>query len=284
MRRNEHELTDQERVEALIRSCQVCRPGVVDGDRPYIVPLNFGDARELTDPEEKRRDLTCMNEITVSPVTTPYGYEEHYLLVDGISVAELTDRFVRENGDNDLKRFRSLNGLCPAWGPGMQNRGEIRFIHQLLWQEEPVNLPILVCEDDLDLSCIVIVAAVRKQGGAVFWDRIGYVDHSEWDPGREMVSGILCLEAYTEDDWARYGDNIALEQVRSRDWRLWISEHWDEELYRRRMNYTLPYFQDERHIRWLKDTEYAFDRTAYENCIRFYEEELRRAVKFPFCP
>ena len=63
------------------------------------------------------------NEITVSPVTTPYGYEEHYLLVDGISVAELTDRFVRENGDNDLKRFKSLNGLCPAWGPGMQNRG-----------------------------------------------------------------------------------------------------------------------------------------------------------------
>lgn len=47
------------------------------------------------------------NEITVSPVTTPYGYEEHYLLVDGISVAELTDRFVRENGDNDLKRFKS---------------------------------------------------------------------------------------------------------------------------------------------------------------------------------
>ena len=224
------------------------------------------------------------NEITVSPVTTPYGYEEHYLLVDGISVAELTDRFGRENGDNDLKRFKSLNGLCPAWGPGMQNRGEVRYIHQLLWQEEPVNLPILVCEDDLDLSCIVIVTAVRKQGGAVFWDRIGYVDHSEWDPGREMVSGILCLEAYTEDDWARYGDNIALEQVGSRDWRLWISEHWDEELYRRRMNYTLPYCQDERHIRWLKDTGYAFNRTAYENCIRFYEEELRRAGKFPFCP
>ena len=99
------------------------------------------------------------NEITVSPVTTPYGYEEHYLLVDGISVAELTDRFVREDGDNDLKRFRSLMGLCPAWGPGMQNRGEIRFIHHLLWREEPVHLPILVCEDDLDLSCIVIVAA-----------------------------------------------------------------------------------------------------------------------------
>ena len=86
------------------------------------------------------------NEITVSPVTTPYGYEEHYLLVDGISVVELTDRFVREDGDNDMKRFRSLMGLCPAWGPGMQSRGEIRFIHHLLWREEPVHLPILVCE------------------------------------------------------------------------------------------------------------------------------------------
>ena len=224
------------------------------------------------------------NEITVFPVTTPYGYEEHYLLVDGTSVVELTDRFVREDGDNDLKRFRSLMGLCPAWGPGMQNRGEIRFIHHLLWREEPVHLPILVCEDDLDLSCIVIVAAVRKQGGTVFWDRIGYVDHSEWDPGQEMASGILCLEAYTQEDWDRYGDNNALEQVRSRDWCAWISEHWDEELYRRRMNYTLPYFQDERHIRWLRDTGYTFGRTVYENCIRLYEEELRRAGKFPFCP
>ena len=110
------------------------------------------------------------------------------------------------------------------------------------------------------------------------------MDHSEWDPGQEMASGILCLEAYTQEDWDRYGDNIALEQVRSRDWCAWISEHWDEELYRRRMNYTLPYFQDERHIRWLRDTGYAFGRTAYENCIRFYEEELRRAGKFPFCP
>ena len=82
------------------------------------------------------------NEITVSPVTTPYGYEEHYLLVDGISVAELTDRFVRENGDNDLKRFRSLNGLCPAWGPGMQNRGEVRTSIQMSWLQLPFKLQI----------------------------------------------------------------------------------------------------------------------------------------------
>ena len=46
MRRNEHELTDQERIDTLIGSCQVCRLGFVDGDRPYIVPLNFGYARE----------------------------------------------------------------------------------------------------------------------------------------------------------------------------------------------------------------------------------------------
>ncbi len=44
MRRNEHELTDQERIDTLIGSCQVCRLGFVDGDRPYIVPLNFGYA------------------------------------------------------------------------------------------------------------------------------------------------------------------------------------------------------------------------------------------------
>ena len=122
-----------------------------------------------------------------------------------------------------------------------------------------MNLPILVCEDDLDLSCIVIVAAVRKAEEIVFWDRIGYVDHREEDSKQEKASGILCLEAYTDEDWAKYGDNIALERPDSSE---------------RRMNYTLPYCQDERHIVWLGETGYAFDRGAYEDCIRFYEREL----------
>lgn len=221
------------------------------------------------------------NQIAVIPARTPYGYEEQYLAVDGAPVTELLERFVSESGDEALQRFGSLRGLCPAWGPDLQFPGEIRYIHTLLWREEPVNLPILVCEDDLDLSCIVIVAAVRKSEETVRWDRIGYVDWSGTDFRQEKAAGILCLEAYTDQDWAEYGDNIALERLDSPEWRRWISAHWDEELFRRRMNYTLPYCQEERHIIWLKETGYAFDRRTYEGCIRFYEEKMdREGVKY----
>ena len=64
-----------------------------------------------------------LNQITVIPVKTPYGYEEQYLAVDGVPVTELLEDFVRESGDGGLKRFGSMKGLCPAWGSGLQNRG-----------------------------------------------------------------------------------------------------------------------------------------------------------------
>ncbi len=270
MRKKECEISEQEcdrhvagmRAEGL--GFSGCGPGRHGGDGP-------GSG---SDGRKGGAVKGGINQITVLPVKTPYGYEEQYLAVDGVPVTEVLEDFVRESGDGDLKRFGSMKGLCPAWGSGLQNRGEIRYIHTLLWRDLPVNLPILVCEDDLDLSCIVIVAAVRKAEEIVFWDRIGYVDHREEDSKQEKASGILCLEAYTDEDWAKYGDNIALERPDSSEWRQWISRNWDEELYRRRMNYTLPYCQDERHIVWLGETGYAFDRGAYEDCIRFYEREL----------
>jgi len=42
MRRKEKEIEGREALEAVIRSCRVCRLALHDGDYPYIVPLNFG--------------------------------------------------------------------------------------------------------------------------------------------------------------------------------------------------------------------------------------------------
>ena len=42
MRRNEREIKDRSRMDAIIRSCKVCRLGLCDGDEPYIVPMSFG--------------------------------------------------------------------------------------------------------------------------------------------------------------------------------------------------------------------------------------------------
>jgi nitroimidazol reductase NimA-like FMN-containing flavoprotein (pyridoxamine 5'-phosphate oxidase superfamily) len=42
MRKSEQEITDQTAMEAIIRSSLVCRLGLSDENRPYIVPLCFG--------------------------------------------------------------------------------------------------------------------------------------------------------------------------------------------------------------------------------------------------
>ncbi|MHB1001574.1 MAG: pyridoxamine 5'-phosphate oxidase family protein [Armatimonadota bacterium] len=42
MRKQEQEITDREEIQSIIRDSLVCRLGLCDGDRPYIVPMSFG--------------------------------------------------------------------------------------------------------------------------------------------------------------------------------------------------------------------------------------------------
>lgn len=42
MRRRDREVTDRERMMALVDRCDVLRLGLADEDTPYIVPVNFG--------------------------------------------------------------------------------------------------------------------------------------------------------------------------------------------------------------------------------------------------
>lgn len=42
MRRNDREITDGEEIIKIIDQCKVCRVAMIDKDKPYIVPMNFG--------------------------------------------------------------------------------------------------------------------------------------------------------------------------------------------------------------------------------------------------
>lgn len=46
MRRSERQITDEAKIDAVIRGCDCCRLGFVDGDEAYIVPVNFALAEE----------------------------------------------------------------------------------------------------------------------------------------------------------------------------------------------------------------------------------------------
>lgn len=46
MRRKDREITSQEELLQIWKQCMVCRIAMVDGDRPYVVPMNFGATLE----------------------------------------------------------------------------------------------------------------------------------------------------------------------------------------------------------------------------------------------
>ncbi len=46
MRRSDREVTDFNEILGIVARCDVCRLALNDGDYPYILPLNFGEAVE----------------------------------------------------------------------------------------------------------------------------------------------------------------------------------------------------------------------------------------------
>lgn len=216
--------------------------------------------------------METLHTIEVQKRKTRYDYPEDYWVIDGISVVEELDRFAREGQFSELVGFGSLLGLMPAWSGKLLQRWENDFVWELIDSPEEMNVPILVCEDDCDLSCIVIVAKIRKTEDRVFWECLGYLDRGDWDQEAERHAGILCLEAYTEEDWQKYGDNIATESYGSPAYWEWVWDHGYEEQIRRLRNYMKPYMQKDEHIRWIKEVNWVFDRAQYDRMTESYRK------------
>lgn len=203
-----------------------------------------------------------MNHIEIKNITTSYGYEELHCLIDGKSLPAHLEEWASGFDEQTMDYVKTFSDLCPAWTKGLDWYGDVRFVWKLIEQETAV-LPVLLCPDDLDFSCIVIVAEVEKTKDFVCWKRIGYVLHAGENLVEEKQKGILDLNAYSDRDWDMYGDNIACADVDSEEWRQWISENWDEEVYRRRMNYTYPYYQKEGNIYWIYEMNWVFAGDEY---------------------
>lgn len=217
-----------------------------------------------------------MNTIDVQPVTTLYGYSESYLLIDGKPIVRYLDEYVRDEKCPALERFGSLLGLLPAWSGELEWAAENRFIWEMIDRPGTLNVPILVCEDDCDLSCIVILARIRKTEDFIFWDKIGLLLHENEDFDLEQRAGIANLDSYSEEDWEIYGGNIAWVEFGSREFFNWIGEHWQEELLRRRRNYTLPYMQKDGNIFWIEDVNWVFAAGQYNHMVEKFREICRQ--------
>ena len=212
------------------------------------------------------------NKIKVESTKTCYHYKEYYWLIDEKPVVEYLDEYIKAGLCPDLSRFGSMLGLMPAWTGELIWKWENDFIWELIDSGQEINIPILVCEDDCDLSCIIILVKVHKSENCVYWDKIGYLNQKNWNLTEYQRSGILCLTAYTDEDWEQYGDNIALEQYNSKEYWDWVSGHCYEENMRRLRNYMRPYMQKEENIDWIKETGWEFDIQEYEAAVEVYRK------------
>ncbi len=223
-----------------------------------------------------------MNHIEVRKIKTCYEYSQNYFIIDNIPITTYIDSFVKEKDNSSLSGYGSLLGLLPAWSGELEWQWENDFVWELVDSNEELNVPILVCEDDCDLSCVVIMVHVHKEEGKVYWDRIGALSHNNYNRQEEQKCGILCLEAYSEDDWAKYGDNIATEKYGSEKYWEWVNANCYEENIRRLRNYMNPYMQDDENVNWIKDVDWIFDENEYKGVIEKYRKIKNSELLSPF--
>ena len=217
-----------------------------------------------------------MNTIKMECRKTIYSYPEYYWIIDGKPIVEYLDEMVKSGLCPQMEPFGSVLGLLPAWTGELLYAAENHFVWEMIDSPETLNVPILVCEDDCDLSCIVILARIKKNQKTVGWEKLGFLSHENEDFDLEKRSGIMCLEAYTDEDWEKYGDNIACERYDSREHWAWVSAHWDEELIRRRRNYTKPYMQKAENVIWFAEPHWCFDRAEYDGVVEAYRGIYQR--------
>jgi hypothetical protein len=189
-----------------------------------------------------------LNHIELKRIQKNKNWVDFEWFIDGKKLCEhLDDRKSVELPKN----VAPFDDLCPAWTKELDFRGDVRFVWHLQNLDKAI-MPVYMCPDDLDFSCIVIVIEIEKNKDFVYWNRAGYVKNDYYDLQDELRSGIACPE------------------VNSLEWKEWISENWDEELFRRRINYTYPHYLKDENILWFADLGFSFDRYEYEKMVDEY--------------
>jgi len=189
-----------------------------------------------------------MNKIEIRGLIIPSGYKNDIFFIDGRPLYEYINEWLKDK-EELAKAVSPVEDLAISWTKEYDFEGDAKFMRFVLDQDRAVT-PILICPEDMDFSCIVIVADVIKKDDKVIWKRIGKVDHSDESFDDEKRSGVFAGLA-----------------VDSPKWRELVSENWTDELFCRRKNYTFPYYQNEKNIEWFSDCEFMFGRKEYDELV-----------------
>ncbi len=115
MRRKDREIKDKALIDNIINRAAVCRIAMSDGNRPYIVPMNFGyrdgciylhSAREGRKIDILRENSHVCFEMETDPVLVkdgkPCEWGMKYCSVIGFGIARLVDDFEEKKKALDI--------------------------------------------------------------------------------------------------------------------------------------------------------------------------------------
>ena len=202
-----------------------------------------------------------MNKLEIKKATNDYGYEYVGIFIDDIPL----DIYLFE-----ITSIEMIKGLMPAWFVELDSISEQEYVSECLSVEskDGLTIPILLCPEDMDFWCTVIVVKVRYTDDRVIWDRVGIVKKDNRDTGCWANAGIRDFEKWTDDEWKQYGSYFDLFNLSDWRWDDWISENWRNEEKRRIWNYTHQYFNKDDNIDWFENIPIlAFNKEEYKKSI-----------------
>ncbi|RCW40099.1 hypothetical protein [Paenibacillus prosopidis] len=132
--------------------------------------------------------MGLVNKIEVVPMKSEYCKVEHHtIVIDGTPLDLLLHNYYPSN---------NLLGMIPTiidWVYDPKEKECIKGRYNSISKE--VVLPVLMCPDDCDLLCTVIVANVVKADGYIIWKKVG-IDMSTRE---DMLLG--CERIGSKVDW-----------------------------------------------------------------------------------
>jgi hypothetical protein len=111
-----------------------------------------------------------MNRISFGLVENEFFREPvESMIVDGEPLADLIGRSAPRSGYTNL-----VSALLPPSDTFLTPAEAARIRSTILPPEGGVEVaPVLICPDDLDLSCSVIVVQIERIAGSVIWRQVG---------------------------------------------------------------------------------------------------------------
>lgn len=115
-----------------------------------------------------------MNSIKAKIQKSEYGYNDYLqIVIDGNYIDELLEEKFPSN---------LYKGLVPTITSWMECKSERKIVWDRIIPmiNSSANAPILMCPDDCDFSCTIIVAEIENLGNKIIWKRLG-IDKTKYE-------------------------------------------------------------------------------------------------------